>query len=125
MKPFIIFMLISAFSRALDQIIVWGRARQSWLPQGVFGWALPYPSIADAIHVYMGLKLICFGLAFFHFPEQWRNPYLKYYTEKDFRRAILKRWILIALVIFIYYQVFNLFFHVILIKPEFWRWPLG
>jgi hypothetical protein len=111
---FYFLLFISAVFRALDQIIRWDRAWQSWLPGWVFDWDLGFLSIADAVHVYMGITQVAFGLAFLSY-SLWNIP-------PRLPRSI--RWLLLGGIIIIYYQVFNLFYHVIFIQSEFWRWPI-
>jgi hypothetical protein len=76
----------------------------SWVPLKVFLWDLKFISTADSIHVYMGLKLILFGLAFYALPSL--------------------PWWIVGGIILAYYQVFNLFFHIVFRKPKYWRWPI-
>jgi hypothetical protein len=99
----IFLLIISALFRGLDQIIFWDQQKLSWLPEKVFFWDLEFVAIADSFHFYMGMKLICFGLGFYFLP---------FYP-----------WYIVGGIIFVYYQVFNLFFHIIFKKREYWRWP--
>jgi len=108
---FVVLLLISAVSRALEQIMRWAREYQSWLPEGMFTWDLRVLSTMDAVHVYMGITLLAFGVAFLFFPREF----------KPFR---LKCWLYVAAFAFLYYQAFNLFYHVIFIQPAYWRWPI-
>lgn len=105
---FVALLFVSAVFRALEQIMRWNRELQSWLPEWVFSWDFKFLSTFDAVHVYMGITLIAFGVAFIFVPGNSRIPL----------------WLGVAIVIWLYYQVFNLFYHVIFIWPDFWRWPI-
>lgn len=95
----IILIIISAIARSLDQLIRFGYSR-SWLPEKIFNWEIAEK--LDAVHFYMGIKLISFGLGFYFYSwDLWTIP----------------------LTIYIYYQIFNLFFHIIWLYPEFWEFP--
>lgn len=102
-------LFASSVARALDQIMRFSREWVSWLPAWVFDWDIGWPSTFDAVHIYMGITLIGFGVAFLFTPAATGR---------------IPKWLFVAVSIVLYYQVFNLFYHVIFIKPEFWRWPI-
>jgi hypothetical protein len=104
MEISIILFCVSAVFRALDQIIHWEQWGVSWLPAWVFFWNCRYLSTLDSFHTYMGVKLISFGLAFYALPPL--------------------PWWIVGGIILAYYQVFNLFFHIVFKKPKYWRWPI-
>lgn len=95
-----ILVLSAAFS-GLDQLI---RLRwwldMSWLPGRVFVWNSRVGKI-DAWHTYQGATYL--GLA------------------AGFMLAALNWWMFIA-VFLAWFQVRNLFMHVVWLKPEYWRW---
>lgn len=96
---FWIILIFSAIVRSLDQLTIFSYT-QSWLPEKFFTWKVY--KIFDAVHTYMGIKLVSFGLGFlFYNWDYWTIP----------------------LTIYLYYQVFNLFFHVVWRYPEFWEIP--
>jgi hypothetical protein len=103
MTPYIL-LIISAAFRALVQIIVFNQAHQSWLPEIVFTWDLREGTVFDAYHIYQGIWEVLAMVGF----------YLLGGLD----------WWIIAGVILIYWQCFNLFFHIIFRLPQFWRWPL-
>lgn len=98
----IIFFCISAISRALDQLIWLNQQSTSWLPAKVFNWRLWFKTW-DALHVYQGITLMGFGLGTYFY--SWAA------------------WPWMPLVIYGYYQVFNLFFHVLFRQQWYWQWP--
>jgi hypothetical protein len=119
-KKILTFSLLWSFSaifRALDQLMRWEQEGQSWLPMWVFTWDSGLFAILDAPHVYMGLKLVLFGLGAFVL-----YPIIKYYDD-NLKPESLK-WIVLAILVLVYYQVFNLFYHIVFRYPEFWRWPI-
>jgi hypothetical protein len=106
----IIWWTISAISRALDQIIILDRVYQSFLPKWIFKWDFGISTV-DAFHVYQGITLITFGIGGYYFYRllEYQSPKYK-----------LTAWII---AVYLYYQVFNLFFHVLFLKPEYWQLP--
>ena len=101
-----IFFVLSAMSGALVQLIVFSQwEEQSWLPEWVFTWDLGILSTLDAYHVYQGLWLVLFGAGFYVLGFIW--------------------WVWIAVVVVGYWQVYNLFYHIIFRRREYWRWPIG
>jgi hypothetical protein len=91
---------------ALVQLIHFGQwEEQSWLPGWVFTWDLRILSTLDAYHVYQGLWLVLFGAGFYVLGFTW--------------------WVWIAVVVVGYWQVYNLFYHIIFRRREYWRWPIG
>ncbi len=106
----VIFWTVSAISRALDQIIILERDYQSYLPGWVFRWDLGLGTV-DAFHTYQGITLVAFGIAcyyFYHFLQRMTPKYK------------IAGWLI---AVYGYYQVFNLFFHVVFLKPEYWQFP--
>ncbi len=101
MKLYIFLLVLSVMARAIDHIKLWRQTYQSWLPWWVFGWKTKI-SVLDANHFYMGLYLISFGLGMYVSPYSW------WWKPVE---------------IYLYFQVFNLFFHVILKKRVYWRLP--
>jgi hypothetical protein len=96
--PFIL-LIVSAIFRSLDQIMRWKQQDQTWLPEWIWTWHIGDFKALDAEHVYMGLKLTlaCIGMHILNFQPWWAYP----------------------LIWFGYYQIFNLFFHII------WKLNLG
>ena len=102
---------ISAISRALDQIIILDRIYQSFLPTWIFKWDFGISTV-DAFHTYQGITLITFGIAGYYFYR------ILEYQSKKYK---LIAW---TIAVYLYYQVFNLFFHVLFLKPEYWQLPI-
>lgn len=132
-----LFFTLSACFGALTQLIVFEQYSQSWLPEWVLRWDLGVLLTADAYHVYQGLWLICFGIAFFRVGSvllsgyissqmlKWKNWFLKIYVRGFKIFGKFWRWVIVAGIIILYYQIYNLFYHIIFRYPEFWRWPIG
>lgn len=107
-------LILSAMFRALTQIILF-RAPWSWLPEWVFSWDWRYWSTIDAYHVYQGAWEVLSWAGWALLALEWVK------RGENGTEAIL-----VGIVIwFLYYVVFNLFYHIIFTKPEFWRWPAG
>jgi hypothetical protein len=106
----IVIWVVSAISRALDQMVILQREELSYLPDWVFHWNLGLRTF-DAFHTYQGITLIAFGLAGYFFYRVLENRTRKYQVIA---------WII---ALYVYYQVFNLFFHVVFLKPEHWEFP--
>lgn len=106
----VVIWIISAISRALDQMVILKREALSYLPDWVFNWDLGFATF-DAFHTYQGITLIAFGVGGYFFYRVFGNRTLKYQVIAG----------LIA--VYAYYQVFNLFFHVVFLKPEHWEFP--
>lgn len=92
-------LVLSAGFSGLDQIIRLGWIGRSWLPSWVWWWKSGIGKI-DAWHTYQGATYL--GLAV------------------GFMLAALNWWMFIA-VFLAWFQVRNLFMHVIWLFPEFWR----
>jgi len=103
-------LISSAIFRALNQFQRWRNEFISWLPEWVFSWDLNFWIVTtlDAEHVYMGGELVLFGIALYMLGRM------------IFVDVPLPRWLFITAIIFIYYQVFNLFYHFIFRYPEYW-----
>lgn len=101
MEAYIGLLILSAIIRAVDHIALWVQCYQSWLPRWVFHWDMKI-RVCDSEHFYMGGYLITFGLGMFISPYSW------WWKPVE---------------IYLYFQVFNLFFHVILKRWKYWRLP--
>lgn len=126
----IILLIISAIFRALDQMLrfygnslQWDADRvgwvetviESWLPDFTWSWSIF--GKFDAEHTYMGLKLITFGLAFYPWYLFGIQPFeYGWMNYPDW-------WYWLPLYILGYYQVFNLFFHVIFCRVKYMSFP--
>lgn len=124
MARIIIILAGSALFRALTQIMVWAREEQSWLPGWIFRWDWGFWSTADAYHVYQWFWEMMLAAGWMLIGGEWlrfrQQQYLS--TRAGNRMRLL---LLSSAIWLIYYMVFNLFYHIIFIKPEFWRWPVG
>lgn len=100
-----LFLVLSAIFGALKQYIIYYNYKTSWLPEWVFLWESNLLSTLDASHVYQGAWLMLFGLAFYLLDGMW--------------------WVWIVVLMVGYWQVYNLFYHVIFRRRAFWRWPIG
>lgn len=98
----IIFFCLSACSRALDQMIIFQINHTSWLPQRVFTWKTRWKAV-DAIHFYQGITMVGFGLGMYF--------------------CTWSLWPWLPIVVYGYYQVFNLFFHVVFRETWYWEFP--
>jgi hypothetical protein len=132
-----IFFVLSAMFGALTQLIVFEQwERQSWLPEWVFTWDWGILSTLDAYHVYQGAWLICFGIAFFKlgnglvggYLASWilntNDLFLQFYIWGYKRFGRFWRWVVVAGIVILYYQVYNAFYHIVFRFPAFWRWPI-
>lgn len=112
MSGFILTLFISsAFFAAIDQIIRLERISHSWLPSFFWYWVVSRPTI-DAWHTYQGLKIVLFGLFFYFFQMN-----ILWFAFINFE------WFWLSIVIYIWYQIRNLFLHVVLLKPKYWQFP--
>lgn len=109
MLPIVVWV-VSAISRALDQIVILKREALSYLPDWVFHWNLGFGTF-DAFHTYQGITLMAFGVGGYFFYRVFGNRSLKYQASAG------------IIAVYAYYQVFNLFFHVVFLKPEHWKFP--
>ncbi len=107
----VVFWIISAISRALDQLVILDRMYQSYLPQWIFHWNYGLATV-DAFHTYQGITLIAFGIAGFFFYRILENKSRRY------------KFIAWFIAVYVYYQVFNLFFHVFFLKIQYWQLPV-
>jgi hypothetical protein len=87
------FIFFSAVFRSLDQIMRWNQEKVTWLPDIVWTWKICEFKTFDAVHFYMGLKITLLAIGVHILPTQV--------------------WYVYLILWFGYYQVFNLFFHVI------------
>lgn len=106
---FILFTFLSAAIRAIDHIGLWGQLHATCLPKWLWNWSIPRLRSADSEHFYMGLYLVLFGAACFYFPVGYKNDWRFYF--------------LVAAYILIYFEIFNLFFHVIFKERKWQEWP--
>lgn len=100
-------LIISGAFLALDQLIYFGITDQSWLPEEWFTWALDWKflnlkKILNARHFYRGMAVNLLAVGFLMFP--WI-------------------WIIGLLAIWLYWQNFNFFFHIIWRQPRYHGWP--
>ena len=110
-----LFIFISALFRGLDQIIRFNQQELSWLPKWVFTWNLGLIS-GDAEHIYMYLKMTFYGM--------WFGLVMTMIVPEI--EDIYSGLVVIGSFLFmqlIYYQAFNLFFHVLLKKIEYVEYP--
>lgn len=91
---YLCFMIASALFKALHDIHEWNQSDLSWLPYEVFYWETRW-KVFNAPHTYAGLMLFLYGYAMHLSP---------------FPNTTL--WKLLE--IYLYFQVFNVFFHVVL-----------
>jgi len=122
-RCYIPLFIYSAMFGAFTQMIIWNNfALYSWLPAWFFTWNAPWPSTLDAFHVYQGIHLLCFGLAFYLFSSDL--PPVKPLPGLPLILARLHWWLIPALVV-AYYVIYNLCYHVIFVHPQYWRYPFG
>ena len=109
MKLFIIFTILSALFRAIDHIGLWGQLHATWLPSCLWNWKTRWRAF-NAEHFYMGLYLMFFGLACINSPMEYETSWV-FFSQ-------------FAFYLWCYFQIFNLFFHVVLKKKAWWEWPI-
>lgn len=108
---FITFFILSAAIRAIDHLELWGQGYTSWLPDWIWGWETPFRSF-DSRHFWMGLYLLLWGIAHYFLGQ------VEFLYRFGFSNWIL--WTIFLVDIYIYFQIFNLFFHVIW-KSKGWK----
>ncbi len=93
-------LILSAMLRGLDHVDYW-KIDQTWLPTQILNWTTRF-QVVDSWHVYKGGTLLFFGLGMFFSPFPLYCKLIEFY---------------------LYFECFNLFFHVVYLYPKFWEFP--
>jgi hypothetical protein len=100
----ILLLILSAMFRSFDQIIRYNQQDQTWLPNWFWNWRIGNFKVLNADHVYMGVKMTLSWIGFLLLGALFISN-----GVPTFYQVLLFIAIWLA-----YYQVFNLFFHIIL-----------
>lgn len=131
MKALIILTLVSAAIDALSQLrevpVDFPKKKkqyneQSWIPNKFFEWDFGW--VLDAFHQYQGWGLFLFGVSLVHFYIYFWGLFtavvyklgLYFHTFDS-----LYIYLFLALYSLVWYQIRNVFFHIVFKYPKYWK----
>lgn len=113
MRLWIILLILAAAFSGLDQIIRLGWEYRSWFPEWFFSWDTGWGKF-DAWHTWQGMVyflLLAGGI----------------FLSGELDKVSYKGGIFVVLffvtVFLLWFQIRNLFLHIIWLKPEYWQFP--